>query len=199
MNVIFLDFDGVLNSTRSVVALMNVSPVKNNETISRETLQAVTEEMKLEWHTAWENSQWVNLDRIAIGLIDTLCREAPAKVVISSTWRMGRKKEDFQCHFKSLGFEHIEVIGKTPILDSCCRGEEIYTFILDWNSLEKGEPITEHVILDDDSDMLDYQKRKHFVHVPNNNGMLLKHYRDALRILNPKHPSLIQFEPLLDR
>lgn len=164
VNVIFLDFDGVLNSVRSAVANLN---------------------KKKSW-TSYTDREWSELDPVAIGLVNRLCREASARVVISSTWRMNMSVNTFNKEFAKLGCEHIDVVGMTQILRGP-RGNEIEQFLQDnpW--------INNYVILDDSSDMLDKQM-KHFVHISLQNGMLLEHYREALRILCPFHSTLIQFD-----
>lgn len=160
MNIIFLDFDGVLNSTRSAVANL----------------------YKHSHHTSFRDREWAELDPIAIGLVDKLCKEAPAKVVISSTWRMNNNAEEFNKRFKAAGCKYIEVCGVTPVTSTGPRGREIDIYLSDntW--------IKNYVIIDDDSDMLPSQQ-DHFVHTPYSNGLLIQHYHQALKILNPKHPS----------
>lgn len=190
MNVIFLDFDGVLNSTRSVLAQLDLTPIEpvKQEVTPREQVQNATDEMKLKWHIEWDDKQWGELDRIAIGLIDKLCLYAPAKVVISSTWRLNTPHVSFHWRFWKMGFKNIQVIGKTPNLPNKNRGQEIQDWIR--TSLE---PVERFVIIDDDSDMTPRQKQSHFVQTNNNEGLLLEHYRRALEILNPSHPSLVRF------
>jgi hypothetical protein len=90
-----------------------------------------------------------------------------------------------------LGFENLEVIDRTPSHSSGPRGEEIQAWIV--KAIQDGKQIDNYVILDDDSDMLPQQKAEHFVHISNLNGMLLEHYRKALKILNPTHLSLKHF------
>lgn len=164
MNVIFLDFDGVLNSTRSAVANLE----KENN-----------------WIT-FRQREWAGVDRVAAGLVNRLCIEAPAKVVVSSTWRLNTTAAEFNAEFKRMQCKAIEVIGLTPQL-SGPRGNEIK------RHLEDNTWINNYVILDDSSDMLSEQMH-HFVHINLRNGMLLEHYREALRILNPSHSTLKQFD-----
>ncbi len=62
MKVIFLDIDGVLNSTRSAVGLGNYPHSLDAKGLAL-------------------------FDPVAVGIVKRLCSETGAKVVISSTWR----------------------------------------------------------------------------------------------------------------
>lgn len=165
MNIIFLDFDGVLNSTRSAVATIN-----------------------LKRRQKFDDHQWAILDPIAIGLVNKLCEEALAYVIVSSTWRLFTPMEEFNKRFTKMGFIYINCIDRTPDSQDGHRGRQIDSWMKQQTFL-----ISNYVILDDDSDMLESQK-DHFIHVPHANGLLLEHYRKALGILNPTHPSLVQFD-----
>lgn len=146
MNIIFLDIDGVLNSVDSMIAFGHQRPM-------------VTEEDAL--------------DPISVGLLLRLCIKCDAKIVISSTWRIGRTQEDFVDIFTKYGWYNFPVIGMTPV-GGHTRGHEIQ----DWLD---SNPWKNYIILDDDSDMLDCQSEQ-FVHVSNINGLRSKHYCQALRI-----------------
>lgn len=190
MNIIFLDFDGVLNSTRSHVAqLEQLKPAIRP--LGRSALPTICVKCGEDWREEFEDRQWADLDLIAIGLVDQLCKEAPAKVCISSTWRIGTPFPIFEWRFRNLGFKNIQVFGRTPDISTGHRGTEIQQWVV--QAIQDGHQIDNFVILDDDSDMLAHQMSS-FVHVSNNNGFLLEHYRNALRILNPAHSSLKQFE-----
>lgn len=65
MKVLFLDVDGVLNSTRSAVGLGGIPH------------DTAPEQMGL-------------FDLTALGLIRNLCKETGASIVLSSTWRLSR-------------------------------------------------------------------------------------------------------------
>lgn len=138
MKIIFLDIDGVLNSSD----------------------WAGSFEFKKKQAKGLSFPD-THLDNVAIQRVDELCKRTGAKVVISSTWR------EFEYCVPALrrnGFRG-EIIGKTPDLDkkldsgiwtSKTRGEEIQAW-LDQNECDS------YVIIDDDSDMLDSQK-ENFVH-----------------------------------
>lgn len=150
-NIIFLDIDGVLNCTRSVVV----------------------------------NKTFDILDPIAVKLINKLCEECAAKIVISSTWRklhsivslitilevQGLNKNHL---FEEFGLENMT----TPVSASGNRGSEIGMW------LEK-IPDVNYVIVDDDTDMLDFQMSR-FVHVHGHNGLSYENFYQARKILMEK-------------
>lgn len=158
MKVIFLDVDGVLNSVDSAVAFHYLNSTLKN------TMKRRTEE---------------HLDFVSIGLLKALCDKTGAKIVVSSVWRIGRDKADFIDIFAAYGWIDFPYLDKTitghPSGDSR-RGREIEHW------LDAHPDVTEYIILDDDSDMLDTQLDR-FIHVSNVNGFRSKHYCKALRLL----------------
>lgn len=164
MNIIFLDIDGVLNSVDSAVAYHALH-----------ALHALHPKNYFEDET---------LDMISVGLLKALCDETDAKIVISSVWRMGRTPKDFIEIFDRYDWQNTPVICTTPILGTK-RGYEIQ----EW--LDSHPEVTNYVILDDDSDMLDSQLQN-FVHVSNVNGFRSKHYCKCLRIFGQPDERLEQ-------
>lgn len=144
MKVIFLDIDGVLNSSRTVAAFgrfpYDLAP------------------------------GLPYFDLVALGMVRRLCDETGARVVISSTWRIGRNVTDFVPL-------QLPVVGLTPI-KRASRGHEIAA----WLSDQCPGSVEAYVILDDDSDMLPGQV-PYFVHTSIEDGLLYSHYEQALRIL----------------
>lgn len=153
MNIIFLDIDGVLNSLDSVLAFRD------------------------DGHLFWSDRK-ESLDPVSVGLLQHLCEETDAKIVISSTWRKLYSEQEFRDIFASYGWENFPILGMTTTdkvhPDSWARGYEIQ----DWLD---NNPWKNYVILDDDSDMLDCQSEQ-FVHVSGINGFRSKHYCKVLRI-----------------
>lgn len=98
MKILFLDFDGVLNSHEWCEA--------NEELLNTQ---------QLFMHT--------DVDRTAVARVERICKETGAKVVVSSTWRLFNSLERLQEILKNHGFTG-EVIGKTPRLGGP-RGREI--------------------------------------------------------------------------
>lgn len=119
-----------------------------------------------------------HFDPVSVALIDKLCREGDAKIVVSSSWRNG----DIQRLCESLwdcnaGCLAKRVIGETPDLN-CERGKEVQAW------LERNERPPRYVIIDDDSDMLPGQP---FVKTTFEDGFRFRHYQEALRLLVPDH------------
>lgn len=119
----------------------------------------------------------------AMSMLRNLIIESKAKVVISSTWRMGdseQTKRELQLCFRVCGFKEIaNAFHKDWRTDSDgnCRGQEIKRWLDKHTESEDC-----YLILDDDSDMLDEQL-PFFVQTDYKNGMLLQHYDKAREIL----------------
>lgn len=149
MRIIFLDIDGVLNCEtffqERVAKKQLRKDVKKGE-ISREEYYG---DMLCEERISWLND---------------LCTAIGAKVVVSSTWRLGKTVEELQEILNRSGAT-FEIIGKTPHLNAdCVRGNEIYKWIKE-NDDKLGchyYEYRDYVILDDDSDMLLWQAKNFF-------------------------------------
>lgn len=120
------------------------------------------------------------LDAVSIGLLQKLCVDTQAKIVISSTWRLGRSVKSFLDIFAQYGWMDAPVIDKTEwrVSESCgqdTRGHQIKEWL-------DRHIVSNFVILDDDSDMLPEQLNN-FVHISNVNGFRTQHYCKALRVL----------------
>jgi len=141
MNIIFLDIDGVLNSELHMMS-----------TIGHNTAQ-----------TRYE-SQLEDIDEKAVSFLNNLIKDTNSKVVITSTWRINNSLEDLINIFKAKNFVG-EIIGVTPrCSEDCVRGNEIYKWIKENESL-LGVPyykFNTYVIFDDDTDMLYWQKDNFF-------------------------------------
>lgn len=135
--IVFLDVDGVLNSTRSCVALGGYGFFPR-----RGRMEGVVDFVKE-----------AKLDPIAVLLLNRLVKESDAHVVISSTWRMGSTIEEFNSLFAAYVPDNvIKVVGMTPVFSKGVRGDEIQ----DWINGNL-QSVDKFVILDDDSDMLPHQ------------------------------------------
>jgi hypothetical protein len=135
MRIIFLDFDGVLNS--------------------QSFYETRTEEKKA------EDYPFRDLDNRAVGNLNIICEETSAKVVVTSTWRSGRSPAELQKLLEPVGFKG-EIIDKTPHLsnDYVLRGNEVLAWIKQNKPLLGKDYYDFHsyVIIDDDSDFLYWQK-----------------------------------------
>ncbi len=150
MKVIFLDMDGVLNSCQSNYWYRKMLGHEEDNWVNYRSSEAETT------YNAYEKQ----LCPLSCGNLRHLLELYPdARIVISSTWRIGRSVEWFNSFFKHFKiFTEDKVIGKTPRLNTQ-RGYEIE----DW--INKSElSIENFVIIDDDSDMGPYLNTPHFVH-----------------------------------
>lgn len=157
MNIIFLDIDGVLNCELFYKGVHH-SIVKK---------QLKKEAKKIDWSQYYksqlcpERMSWLN----------DLCKEIEAKIVISSTWRLGKTVEELQQILNESGAT-FEVIDKTTHT-GYERGTEISIWLKD-NSEKfcgiKYYDFRDYVIIDDDSDMLLNQK-EHFFQTDNYSGL----------------------------
>jgi hypothetical protein len=187
MKIIFLDFDGVLNSENWYRRRFN----------------------EIDRDTAAGNYPLYEFDPLSIDQLNRIVKETDAKVVVSSTWRIGKSVEELQKLLIAVGFAG-EVIDTTPafyakgvdnnenrINYTTPRGCEI-----DWWLKEKGKfqwinwslehqlehleksIVKNYIILDDDSDML-YGQREHYVNCNGYGKGLDKQTADtSIKILN---------------
>lgn len=153
---IFLDIDGVLNSHRSWMAY-NHLPLETLEKINKH-----------------------ELDPIAVGVIHRVITETGAKVVISSAWRISFDLEGLRDIFEYYGWERDWIIDLTPRdPQRAHRGTEIEMWMME--NIENFNGV-KYAIIDDDSDMLDWQKKRH-VHTQYSDGLLFEHYNKLIELL----------------
>ena len=141
MKLIFLDFDGVLNS------------------------QLYFKKRRAEKLAGHDLGVAGDLDPEAVGFLNEMIEKTGAKVVVSSTWRIGMTIEELQELLEKVGFKG-EVVGITPDLrgGSVLRGNEILEWIKDNPAIVRGyySDYTDYVIFDGDSDMLYWQRNNYF-------------------------------------
>lgn len=171
MKVMFLDFDGVLNSHQSATFWHNKRDQAKWEN-----------EMYQDWPGTLREYIAQEFCPIAMSNIEELMRRVPdLKIVVSSTWRHGETPETLAKILhpsKLIGGAIIDVTPDFGWRDGkhVPRGEEIQ----DW--LNRHPEVTNYVIVDDDSDMLETQK-KNFVHTSSLHGFQYGDMLWALRIL----------------
>lgn len=166
--IIFLDIDGVLNSTlhwhrRIDDAHGNVIRVSK------------------------EGNQ---IDPEGVKLLNDIIEKTSAQVVISSTWRLMWGEDGMQSQLEDVGFKG-EVIGVTKDLrrgensSAILRGNEILCWMQDHPDLTGASyfEYKRYVIFDDDSDMLLWQK-DNFIHVDPHCGLTPRNATQAIKILN---------------
>jgi hypothetical protein len=157
MKVVFLDIDGVLNSTPFFDALRRREPGVIRRIYDKET--------------------WIDmLDPIAVRRLDRLVTGAGAKVVISSSWRHEHPPAQIAGFLKHHGFTGV-VIDATPVLvgEGMGRGDEIRLWLL------RQPQVTAFVVLDDIRDMGPVQHA--LVNTSMQSGLLDFHVDRALAIL----------------
>lgn len=124
MKVLFLDVDGVLNS---------------RDYVRRQ--RAKDRNYRL----------WLDVDPVAVAMVQRIIKETGCKVVLSSTWRLYKDSRDLVakrvCQYIDCT-EDLQRGAKRGIVD---RGEEIKLW------LDKHPGATHYAILDDDSDFLPEQ------------------------------------------
>lgn len=157
MKLVFLDFDGVLNSHQWFNHL-------HNKTKDDKLVLVETDDM---------------LDPDAVERVNKLVEKTGAKVVISSSWRILHSLESLNTILKKFG-ARFEAIDVTLRLHEE-RGIEIQTYL---DSVEsKGFAVEAFVILDDDSDMAHLRNTKHFVKTTFKDGFTDWHLEEAIKVL----------------
>lgn len=121
VRVIFLDFDGVLNSHTFMKACARDS--------------------------VWDDPS--GLDPVAVARLNRVVEATEAFVVVSSTWRIGRRRVELAEILASKGFTG-KVLGTTPHLSGPYqRGSEISLWLKECKLLYDVE---RYVVIDDDFD-----------------------------------------------
>lgn len=124
LNVLFLDFDGVVNTPQWYIDTDGKYKCKYNFPSDRKV-------------NNWQAVQWVS----------EFCEKYNYKIVISSTWRKDGFKVSKDCLINGGLRKSIEIIGITPVTYDRPRGEEISGWLLE------NPDATNYLIFDDDSDM----------------------------------------------
>lgn len=166
MKVLFLDFDGVINSHQSATFWHNKRDQSKWEN---------------EMYSSWKGSLFEYLAHefcpIALSNVEELVRRIPdLKIVVSSTWRLGSSVEDLKKILSGAKLVADAVIDKTPAFRDGPRGNEIQHW------LDAHPEVEEYVIVDDDNDMLESQK-EHFVNTSELHGFQFGDMLHAQRIL----------------
>lgn len=159
MKIIFLDFDGVVNTCNP--------EDYTNERFCGKTLRKF-------------------LPR-TINELNEVTKETNAKYVISSTWRLIDGLEGLRDYCKNIMGLEGEIIDVTPNLSYSftVRGNEIRQWISDNEDLLGcySSDFKQYIIVDDDSDMLLWQA-DHFLNVDPFCGFNKNHTYRAIRMLN---------------
>lgn len=171
MKVLFLDFDGVLNSHQSATFWH-----------SRRDQEQWENDMYSSWTGTLKEYIAHDFCPIALSNVEELCRRVPdLKIVVSSTWRLGETVETLKKILAPAKVVADAIIDVTPHFryrggDDVDRGHEIQ----DW--LNRHPEVTHYVILDDDRDMLPSQQGN-FVNTSELHGFIYGEMLQCLRIL----------------
>ena len=142
MNVIFLDIDGVVNTLQIYDEVQPFFKKDSRSMIDRDGY----------YYDLCDYDDGRVSNRQAVLWLNHICKENNAKIVISSSWRIGHYEDTIKC-LRNTGLDKdIEIIGKTPVFWKKKRGDEIKAF------LKEHPEITDFVILDDDADMCSLKK-----------------------------------------
>ena len=179
--IIFLDVDGVLNSSRSCKRFHKKYQAKGN------FFNGYGGFFKEHEPATKRNVLW---DPNCVDYLMTIIEKTGAEIVISSTWRHSFSEEKFKEMFAVYGYNDVPVIGKTHVRfsevkdgrDSGMRGNRIAEYIIELD--DQGIEIDDYVILDDNSDMLNHQVENHFVHTYFGIGLTVSDMEKAIEILN---------------
>lgn len=148
LKIIFLDVDGVMNNPRTLERIGEPKGTKGG---------------------------MLGMDPKLIAKIHEIIDRTKAKIVLSSTWRMGPWEEEM----KQFGFRTEEIISVTGRDGDRIRGAEIDQ----WLESHKSLNIKKYAIIDDDSDMLKKQMRM-FFQTKWNTGITDKIKEKVIKFLN---------------
>lgn len=168
MKILFLDFDGVLNNQDFFVrrhAVLMAMPVAERLRLSDQDLAPE------------------NLAELAF-----IAASVPEmKVVVSSTWRLGRSLGDLGRMLIQGGLHPSRVIGVTPRISEARRGVEIQKW-LDGGIVAKEDLVSpvSIAILDDDSDMEHLMPR--LVKTDSKHGLTRERAIKTIALLNDATP-----------
>ena len=191
-NIVFLDFDGVINSDHWLQRFYQL----------RKTTQETTIFYNLEFKDKTKETDiyWANsMDYRLIELLaNTLNKVKNPKVVLSTSWKGLFSTEKWNELFNNLKCWNIEIIGKTPkdlnkeIIPVITLAELIGGFSVSENSrgleiqkwLVENENIVEnYIILDDFDDMLKEQA-ENFILTNAKTGITKEDMEQLLKILS---------------
>jgi len=147
---------------------LDVDGVLNNENHILKLVELLGEKQYFQLH---RDLGEMPFDYQSCMLLHGLINKTGAEIILSSTWRLSPK------HMEVLEkYTGLKIKDKTPRLNTI-RGEEIKQY------LDEHEEITNYVILDDDSDMLEEQK-SHFVEVNAKTGLTMAEIVKCEKILS---------------
>lgn len=189
MKVIFLDIDGVLNGW-------------DFPEYVKYSIWSIVSSKKTKDFIRTKLSRYVDIDKKRVKRLGKICKKTGAKVVLSSSWRNGLIHHTGARYYDSdrnrlfwnlIDKYHIEIIGKTPRLETSYKREDE---IKAWLSEHENE-IENYIILDDEDADLQSFVCNHLVKTSHKDyegyiacserkwsGLAREHIKQAIKILN---------------
>lgn len=163
--VLFLDFDGVLNSTQHFI--------RTRRAESLEHIQHFASLHELE--SRYASGEFCP---VAVSNLLHVLEESPeTDIVVSSSWRCGRSVAELRDLLAALGVPAERVIDKTPEKLHRSRGHECGLW------LDEHPEVTTFAIVDDDTDFTE-RTRPRLVRTDPHHGLLYTDARKLLLLLN---------------
>jgi hypothetical protein len=145
MNILFLDFDGVVNSTRSIIKAEKTEPSQAEKDFAID--------LGKQYYLGYPEDQLILdlrcIDPVCVGYLNQIIEASNASVVVSSSWRFCHSFAGVQKLLEYHGFKG-QLIDITPVSIKSrykLRGYEIQAW------LDLHPEVNSFVILDDDNDM----------------------------------------------
>ena len=166
MKILFLDFDGVLNSD--------------------EYMKSKSYQDEVSGYSDWEVIQvahHTHLDPLALDLIDKIVDATGAVVIASTTWRLRYSNDEMNLMLSNRGAK-FRIAGATPAIRmfGSDRGAEIKRYLED--SLDEAERF---VIIDDIDFFFHHTDLyPHFIQTDSKYGIRQSDVEKAIKILNGK-------------
>ncbi|MCF0245698.1 MAG: hypothetical protein HUJ55_02625 [Ileibacterium sp.] len=158
--VVFLDIDGVIRAARP----SQINPVEYTPHLAEQLAVKYSDPIYRQLGDALCSQILYTFDKEACRLIDQLCSEFQASIVISSSWRIFHTLEELQALLKLTGIEH--VCGVCP--SGTIRRDIIRQYI-------RQNRIRTYIVIDDMDLTNAFGYR--FVHTPS--GFEKRHYEKA--------------------
>ena len=145
--IIFLDIDGVLRTFKSDLEWsrkLNIPVLKGTDR---------------------------KFDRSAVATINEIISWTHAKIVITSSWRIGLSLNDLKKIFRDNNI-YADIVGKLDVIGS--RGEEIQYWLND-------NDVSKYVVIDDNiNDIIDFIPNDKIIKVDSNHGLSDKKWFDII-------------------
>lgn len=175
MDTIFLDLDGVLNSTQSLLRANKATPTESERDFLSELSRTYYSGYPLEALT----TDLLGIDQVCVKHLNLVIEVTGAQVVVSSSWRFCHNIVGLQKLLDYRGFKG-DLVDITPVNligHDKVRGHEIQAW------LDLNPEVDRFVIIDDDSDMA--HLRRYLVLVDSKVGLTEKNALEAISIVKP--------------